>query len=104
MGASKLRINMGARCGGARLQSQHLGSRGRRISEFEASLVYKVSSRTARASEKPCLEKRKQNKTNKQTKRINKRNLILTAIEEMSGDKRNGFFFSRGQQEIYCSY
>jgi hypothetical protein len=26
-----------------------LGSRGRQISEFEASLVYKVSSRTARA-------------------------------------------------------
>jgi hypothetical protein len=26
-----------------------LGGRGRRISEFEASLVYKVSSRTARA-------------------------------------------------------
>jgi len=32
-----------------------LGGRGRRISEFEASLVYKVSSRTARVS-KPCLE------------------------------------------------
>jgi hypothetical protein len=31
------------------LISQHLGGRGRRISEFEASLVYKVSSRTARA-------------------------------------------------------
>jgi hypothetical protein len=28
-----------------------LGGRGRRISEFEASLVYKVSSRTARARE-----------------------------------------------------
>jgi hypothetical protein len=27
----------------------HLGGRGRWISEFEASLVYKVSSRTARA-------------------------------------------------------
>jgi hypothetical protein len=42
-----------------------LGGRGREISEFEASLVYKVSSRTARATEKPCLEKNKkeQNKT-----------------------------------------
>jgi hypothetical protein len=37
-------------------------------SEFEASLVYKVSSRTARAIKKPCLKKNK--KTNKQTKRI----------------------------------
>jgi hypothetical protein len=35
-----------------------LGGRGRRISEFEVSLVYKVSSRTARATQrKPCLEK-----------------------------------------------
>jgi hypothetical protein len=33
------------------------GGRGRWISEFEASLVYKVSSRTARAIKKPCLEK-----------------------------------------------
>ena len=30
-------------------QSQHSGGRGRQISEFKASLVYKVSSRTARA-------------------------------------------------------
>jgi hypothetical protein len=34
-----------------------LGGRGRQIFEFEASPVYKVSSRTARATEKPCLEK-----------------------------------------------
>jgi shikimate kinase len=38
------------------------GGRGRQISEFEASLVYKVSSRTARTSEKPCLEKTKKKK------------------------------------------
>jgi hypothetical protein len=36
-----------------------LGGRGRQISEFKASLVYRVSSRTARATEKPCLEKPK---------------------------------------------
>jgi hypothetical protein len=35
-------------CGGARLQSQHLGGRGRWVSEFEASLVYRGSSRSAR--------------------------------------------------------
>jgi hypothetical protein len=29
-----------------------LGGRGRRISEFEASLVYRVSSRTARATQR----------------------------------------------------
>jgi hypothetical protein len=44
---------------------QHLGGRGRQISEFEASLVYKVSSRTARAIQRnPVLKNRtKQNKT-----------------------------------------
>ena len=36
-----------------------MGGRGRWISEFEASLVYKVSSRTPRATEKPCLEKKR---------------------------------------------
>ena len=41
-----------ARHGGARLQSQHPGDRGRRISEFEASPVYRVSSRTARATQR----------------------------------------------------
>jgi hypothetical protein len=48
-----------------------LGGRGRQISEFKASLVYRVSSRTARAIHRnPVLEKnkktKKQNKTNKQ--------------------------------------
>jgi hypothetical protein len=37
-----------------------LGGRGRQIFEFEASLVYKVSSRTARAIQRnPVLEKNK---------------------------------------------
>jgi hypothetical protein len=42
-----------------------LGGRGRQISEFEASLVYRVSSRTARAIQRnPVLKnKTKQNKT-----------------------------------------
>ena len=31
-------------------------------SEFEASLVYRVSSKTARATEKPCLKKQEPNK------------------------------------------
>ena len=29
--------------------------RGRQISEFQASLVYRASSRAARTTEKPCL-------------------------------------------------
>jgi hypothetical protein len=41
-----------------------LGGRGRWISEFKASLVYKVSSRTARATQRnPVSKKTKQNKT-----------------------------------------
>jgi hypothetical protein len=43
-----------------------LEGRGRWISEFEASLIYRVSSRTARTNtEKPCLEKNKTKQKNK---------------------------------------
>jgi hypothetical protein len=45
--------------GGASLKSQHLGGRGRQISEFEASLVYKVSSRTARTAQRNPVSKNK---------------------------------------------
>jgi hypothetical protein len=46
-----------------------LGGRGRRISEFEASLVYKVSSRIARATQRnPVSKKPNQTKTNKKEK------------------------------------
>jgi hypothetical protein len=44
-----------------------LGGRGRQISEFEASLVYKVSFRTARAIQRNPVSKNKK-QTNKQTK------------------------------------
>ena len=49
-------------------KSQHSGGRGRRISEFEASLVYRVSSRTARATQRNPVSK-----TNKQTKKKNQK-------------------------------
>jgi hypothetical protein len=40
-----------------------LGGRGRQISEFEASLVYSVSSRTARATQRnPALKNKNKNK------------------------------------------
>jgi hypothetical protein len=38
-----------------------LGGRGRRISEFEASLVYRVSSRTAGATQKNLVSKNQKN-------------------------------------------
>jgi hypothetical protein len=49
-----------------------LGGRGRRISEFEASLIYRVSSRTARATQRNPVSKTKQNKTKTKTKTKNK--------------------------------
>jgi hypothetical protein len=39
-----------------------LGGRGRKISEFEASLVYRVSSRTARATQINPVPKKQTNK------------------------------------------
>jgi hypothetical protein len=47
------------------------GGRGRQISEFEASLVYKVSSRTARAIQRNPVSKNK-NKTKQNKKQTNK--------------------------------
>lgn len=38
-----------------------LGGRGRQISEFKASLVYKSSSRTPRATQRNYLKKKKKN-------------------------------------------
>jgi hypothetical protein len=43
-----------------------LGGRGRQISEFEASLVYRVSSRTARATQRNPVSKNKNKQINKQ--------------------------------------
>jgi hypothetical protein len=42
-----------------------LGGRGRWISEFKASLVYRVSSRTARAIQKYPVSKKKKKKKKK---------------------------------------
>jgi hypothetical protein len=51
-----------------------LGGKGRWISEFEASLVYKVSSRTARATQRNPVSKNKtkQNKTKQNKTKQNK--------------------------------
>jgi hypothetical protein len=52
-----------------------LGGRGRQISEFEASLVYRVSSRTAKATlRNPVSKKQKQKKKNKKQNNNNKKN------------------------------
>jgi hypothetical protein len=57
-----------------------LGGRGRQISEFEASLVYKVSSKDSQGyTEKPGLEKQNKpkTKTNKQKPRLRNRFLAV---------------------------
>ena len=59
--------------GGARLQSQHSGDRGRWTSEFEASLVHKVSSRTAMATQRNPVSKNKKKKTKKNNKKKKRR-------------------------------
>jgi hypothetical protein len=47
-----------------------LGGRGRRIPEFEASLVYKVSFRTARAIQRnPVLKNQKKKKKKRKKKK-----------------------------------
>jgi hypothetical protein len=46
-----------------------LGGRGRRISEFKASLVYRVSSRTAKAIQRNPVLKNKNKKERKKEKR-----------------------------------
>jgi hypothetical protein len=45
-----------------------LGGRGRQISEFQASLVYKVSSRTARATQRNPVSKKTKRKKKKKKK------------------------------------
>jgi hypothetical protein len=52
-----------------------LGGRGRRISEFKASLVYRVSSRTARATQRNLVSKKQKQKT-KQKKEVNLHNIL----------------------------
>jgi hypothetical protein len=57
--------HLGPGSGGTHLQSQHLGGRSRWISEFEASLVYRVSYRTARATQRNPVSKNQKEKKEK---------------------------------------
>jgi hypothetical protein len=55
-----------------------LGGRGRQISEFEASLVYEVSSRTARAAQRNPVSNKQ---TNKQNNNNNKKESLIFVFE-----------------------
>jgi hypothetical protein len=61
-----------------------LGGRGRRISELEASLVYRVGSRTARDTQRNPVSKKKNKKT-KNTKQ-NKKDNLYTVCKKMTID------------------
>ena len=56
-----------------------MGGRGRRISEFKDSLVYRVSSRTARATQRNPVSKKQKTKNKKQT---NKQPLELGMVAQ----------------------
>jgi hypothetical protein len=74
-----------------------LGGRGRQISEFEASLVYKVHSRTARATQKNPVSKKQKNKKKRKKESSNILPVIfdahLQALESFFYPKSNFFLF-----------
>ena len=61
-----------------------MGGRGRRISEFEASLDYRVSSRTARATQR---NKNKQNKTKKWISKYLKMVCVCVCLREKERER-----------------
>jgi hypothetical protein len=72
-----------------------LGGRGRQISEFEASLVYKVSSRTARAIQRnPVSKNKNKTKTTTTTKKKNPKNRTYWNIHAWMGSSCS-FLLSR---------
>jgi hypothetical protein len=72
-----------------------LGGTGRQISEFEASLVYRVSSRTARATQRnPVLKNQKRKKKREKEKEICLRSCfdyLTQYLRELSGLTEKGF-------------
>jgi hypothetical protein len=72
-----------------------LGGRGRWISEFKASLVYRVSSRTARATQRNPVSKnqKKQNKTNNNKKKEKKTIQTEWIIQKKECQDLMGFVF-----------
>ena len=75
-----------------------MGGRGRWISEFEASLVYKVSSRTARATQRNPVSK-KQNKTKQKTKKKKRIKLGLKKSKRKLGVVARTFNLRTGRQK-----
>jgi hypothetical protein len=86
-----------------------LGGRGRRISEFEASLVYRVSSRTARATQRNPVSKKQTNKQKRKhtyTRKLNNvlfnDNSVKEEIKKERKKERKGFLrFNENEDTSY---
>jgi hypothetical protein len=73
-----------------------LGGRGRQISEFEDSLVYRVSSRTARAIQRnPVSENQKNKQTKKTKKKKTQKTKTKTKKNKTKKTKKTKMHFSR---------
>jgi hypothetical protein len=57
-----------------------LGGRGRQISEFKVSLVYKVRSRTARAIQRNPVSKKKKHTNKHKNKKTNKKMTLIQIL------------------------
>jgi hypothetical protein len=68
-----------------------LGGRGRQISEFEASLVYKVSSRTARTTQRNPVSKKKKKKIPVSKKHKRKRIKCFASMPHTRTKVEDGF-------------
>jgi RNase P/RNase MRP subunit p29 len=82
-----------------------LGGRGRQISEFEASLVYRVNSRTARATKRNSVSnKTKQNKTKTTTTTTTttKQQTFFLGIIPLARIKAFSSPKMRFQEEFHC--
>ena len=62
-----------------------MGGRNRRISEFEASLVYKVSSRTATTIQRNPVSKNQKKKKKKKKKKKSIARSLLCYVERRNG-------------------
>ena len=76
-----------------------MGGRGRQISEFRASLVYKVSSRTAKAIQRQLFLKKNKNKQKKPTKTKNKKQKTKTKQTKNPKNKQTNKQITRHCQE-----
>jgi hypothetical protein len=63
-----------------------LGGRGRRISEFKASLVYRVSYRTARTTQRNPVLRNKQTNKKKNQKKIMP-SLFIHSLKDVKEDE-----------------